>query len=132
MILAVRIIINLTQILEEHKACGYGYKVVCYQDQQYSKPVKIYRGRNVAKYFIESIYIEVSDCKRVIKKHFNKPLIMTTENELDFRNSTHCYICEKNILIKIKQLEIIVILLVNIEGLHITVATYNYDLTLIK
>ena len=84
-----------TDPYEEHKACGYGYKVVCHQDQQYSKPVKIYRGRNVVKYFIESIDREVSDCKRVIKKHFNKPLIMTSENELDFRNSTTCYICEK-------------------------------------
>ena len=86
---------SFTDPYEEHKACGYGYKVVCHQDQQYSKPVKIYRGRNVVKYFIESIYREVSGCKRVIKKHFNKPLIMTTENELDFQNSTTCYICEK-------------------------------------
>ena len=86
---------SFTDPYEEHKACGYGYKVVCHQDQQYSKPVKIYRGRNVVKYFIESIYREVSNCKRVIKKHFNKPLIMTSENELDFRNSTTCYICEK-------------------------------------
>ena len=86
---------SYTDPYEEHKACGYGYKVVCHQDQQYSKPVKIYRGRNVIKYFIKSIYREVSDCKRVIKKHFNKPLIMTTENELDFQNSTTCYICEK-------------------------------------
>ena len=86
---------SFTDPYEEHKACGYGYKVVCHQDQQYSKPVKIYRGRNVVKYFIESIYREVSDCKRVIKKNFNKPLIMTSENELDFRNSTTCYICEK-------------------------------------
>ena len=86
---------SFTDPYEEHKACGYGYKVVCHQDQQYSKPVKIYRGRNVVKYFIESIYREVSGCKRVIKKHFNKPLIMTSENELDFRKSTTCYICEK-------------------------------------
>ena len=86
---------SFTDPYEEHKACGYGYKVVCHQDQQYSKPVKIYRGRNVVKYFIESIYREVSNCKRVIKKHFNKPLIMTSENELDFQNSTTCYICEK-------------------------------------
>ena len=86
---------SYTDPYEKHKTCGYGYKVVCHQDQQYSKPVKIYRGRNVVKHFIESIYREVSECKRVIKKHFNKPLIMTSENELDFQNSTTCYICEK-------------------------------------
>ena len=59
---------SFTDPYEEHKACGYGYKVVCHQDQQYSKPVKFYRGKNVVKYFIKSIYREVSDCKRVIKK----------------------------------------------------------------
>ena len=86
---------SYTDPYQKHKTCGYGYKVVCHQDQQYSKPVKIYRGRNVVKHFIESIYREVYECKRVIKKHFNKPLIMTSENELDFQNSTTCYICEK-------------------------------------
>ena len=35
---------SFTDPYEEHKACGYGYKVVCHQGQQYSKPVKIYRG----------------------------------------------------------------------------------------
>ena len=86
---------SYTDPYQEHKACGYGYKVVCYQDQQYSKPVKIYRGRNVIKNFIESIDREAELCKKVIKKHFNKPLIMTRENELDFQNSNSCYICEK-------------------------------------
>ena len=86
---------SYTNPYQEHKTCGYGYKLVCHQDQKYSKPVSIYRGKNVVKNFIESIYREVSNCKRVIKKHFNKPLIMTSENELDFQNSTHCYICEK-------------------------------------
>jgi len=57
---------SYTNPYQEHKTCGYGYKVVCHGDQQYSKPVKIYRGRNVVKHFIESIYREVSDCKRVI------------------------------------------------------------------
>ena len=47
--------------------------------------------------FIENINIEAEKCKETIKKHFNKPLIMTKENELDFRNSTHCHICEKKI-----------------------------------
>jgi len=28
-----------------------------------------------------------------MKKHCNKPLIMTEENERDFQNSTRCYIC---------------------------------------
>ena len=28
-----------------------------------------------------------------MREHFNKPLIMTPENERDFQNSASCYIC---------------------------------------
>ena len=44
--------------------------------------------------FIENINREAESCKETIEKHFNKPLIMTKENELDFRNSVRCHICE--------------------------------------
>ena len=30
----------------------------------------------------------------VIKKHFNKELVMTKENNEDFKNSTNCWICD--------------------------------------
>ena len=86
---------SFTDPYQKHQACGYGYIVVCHQDQSYSKPVQYYRGRNVTKKFIESIYREVQSCKKVMKKHFNKPLIMTKENELHFQNSVRCYICQK-------------------------------------
>jgi len=81
-----------------------------------------------------------------MKKHFNKPLIMTEENERDFQNSTRCYICGKQrydkdgkdrdqfVIHKGKKFKIKnhpvrdhCILQVNIEGLLIIVATYNYD-----
>ena len=84
---------SFTDPYQEHQACGYGYKVVCHQDQSYSKPLEIYRGEDVIEKFIEKMYQEVSDCQKVMKKHFRKRLIKTKENELDFQNSTRCYIC---------------------------------------
>ena len=84
---------SFTDPYQEHQACGYGYKVVCHQDQSYSKPLEIYRGDDVIEKFIEKMYQEVSDCQEVMKKHFRKRLIKTKENELDFQNSTRCYIC---------------------------------------
>ena len=33
-----------TVAYQEHKACGYGYKIVCQYDDKYSKPYKGYRG----------------------------------------------------------------------------------------
>ena len=86
---------SYTDPYEEHQPCGYGYKVVCHGDPSYSRPFQYYRGSDVIEKFIENINNEAESCKETIKKHFNKPLIMTKENELDFQNSTRCHICEK-------------------------------------
>ena len=32
----------------------------------------------------------------MIKKHFNKELVMTKKNNEDFENSTKCWICDNN------------------------------------
>ena len=39
---------------------------------------------------------EVNYCKNIIKKEFNKPLIMTKEDKEDFQKAEKCYICGKN------------------------------------
>ena len=36
-----------------HRACSYGYKVVCHSDQKYSRPVEIYRGEDAIEVFIK-------------------------------------------------------------------------------
>jgi len=38
------------------------------------------------------MFEEVKSCQKVMKKHFNKQLIMSAENERDFQNSSSCYI----------------------------------------
>ena len=35
---------SYTEAYQKHTDCGYGYKVVCCYDDQYTKPVQIYRG----------------------------------------------------------------------------------------
>ena len=35
-------------------------------------------------------------CNRIIKKHFNKKLIMTEKDEENFKNEKYCHICNKN------------------------------------
>ena len=49
----------------EHKACGYGYKIVCQYDDKYSKPYKGYRGPDAVYKLIEKI---VKEQKEIIKK----------------------------------------------------------------
>ena len=36
---------------------------------------------------------EVKYCKAVIKKHFNKPLVMTEVDEQHFKTMDECHIC---------------------------------------
>ena len=90
---------SYTTTYQSHRACGFGYKVVCHYDQSYSKPVEIYRGgkeegkEDVIERFIQKMFEEVRSCQSVMREYFNKPLKMTAENERNFQNSSSCYIC---------------------------------------
>ena len=86
---------SYTEAYQRHTDCGYGYKVVCCYDDKYTKQIQLYRGEKAVYKFIENILEEVKYCKRVMKKHFNKPLRMTEENEQEFKKATTCHICDK-------------------------------------
>ena len=75
------------------KDCGYGYKVVCCYNDKYSKPIQTYRGENDVYKFMEKMLEEVEYCKAVVKKHFNKPLVMTEDDDQCFRTMDGCNIC---------------------------------------
>ena len=86
---------SYTEAYQKHTDCGYGYKVVCCYDDKYSKPVQIYRGENAVYKFMENMLEEVNWCKSKMKKHFNKPLKMTKEDENDFQKAIKCHICDQ-------------------------------------
>ena len=78
---------------QTHEDCGYGYKVVCWYDDKYSKDICIYRGENAVYTFMEKSLEEVEYYKAVIKKQFNKPLVMTEDDEQCFKTMDGCHIC---------------------------------------
>ena len=78
----------------DHAPCSYAYKIVCFDDR-FSKPIVVYRGENAAYEFIKAILEEYKYCKKIIKKHFNKNLIMREEEEYLFQQSNSCWICGK-------------------------------------
>ena len=86
---------SYTSTYKSHKACSYGYKLVCRYDNKYSKPVEIYRGEDAIDKFIVQMMREVKDCRRIVREQFQKQLNMTDQNERDFQNSTVCHICER-------------------------------------
>ena len=86
---------SYTEAYQKHTDCGYGYKVVCCYDDEYSKPVQIYRGENAVYKFMENMLEEVDWCKQTMEEQFNKPLVMTEEDEVDFQKATKCHICDR-------------------------------------
>ena len=76
-----------------HTPCSFAYTLVCVDDK-FSKPIALYRGENSAYKFIEAILEEYEYCRKVIKKYFNKNLIMIEEEE-QFQSSNIYWICKK-------------------------------------
>ena len=60
--------------------------------QTCSKPFTLYLGKDAVYNFINNMI----DCRDVIRKHFNKELVMTKEDNEDFKNSTKCWICDND------------------------------------
>ena len=79
----------------------------------------MYRGNNTVYKFIKSILNEYNYCRKVIKKHFNKNLIMSAEEEERFQLSNICWICNK--LFDVSDNKVRDISLENIEMQHIEV-----------
>ena len=77
---------SYTEAYQTHEDCGCGYEVICCYDDKYSKSVQTYRGENAIYKFMEKMLEEVLKyCKAVVKKRFNKPLVMTDNDEQRFR-----------------------------------------------
>ena len=86
---------SYTNEYEKHVACSYGSKLVCVDDK-FSKPFKTYLGEDAVCDFINSMIEESKYCHKVMKKHFNKELVMTKEDNEGFKNSTKCWICDND------------------------------------
>ena len=85
---------SYTKKYHEHVPCSYAYKVVCIDDR-FSKSIVVFRGKNAAYEFIKAILEEYKYCKKIVKEHFNKNLIMSEEEEYLFHQINSCWICEK-------------------------------------
>ena len=85
---------SYTKKYHEHVPCSYAYKVVCIDDR-FSKSIVVFRGKNAADEFIKTTLEEHKYCKKIMKKSFNKNLVMTEKAELLFQKSNNCWICKK-------------------------------------
>ena len=70
---------------------SFSYRLVCVDDE-FTKPIVVFRGENAAYDFIKVIFKEFEYCKKVMKKHFNKNLIVSEEEE-QFQSNNIFWIC---------------------------------------
>ena len=73
---------------------GFAYKLACVDDK-FTKSIVVFRSGNAAYEFVKTILKTYEYCKKVMKKHFNKNLIMSEKEEEQFQSSNTCWICEK-------------------------------------
>ena len=71
---------------QNHIACSYDYKLVCVE--YFSKPFKSYLREDAVYNFINSMIEESKYCSEVMKKDFNKELVMTKKDNENFKSST--------------------------------------------
>ena len=57
---------------------------------RFTKRIVVHRGE-----FIKAILKEYKYCRKIMRKHFNKKLIMSKKEEHLFQESKSCWICEK-------------------------------------
>ena len=79
---------------QDHVPCSIACKVVCIDDK-FTKAIVAFRGKNAAHEFVKVILNKYEYCKKVMKKHFNKNLIMSEKEEEQFESSNISWICEK-------------------------------------
>ena len=97
---------SYTKKYQDHVPCSFAYKVVCINDR-FSKPIVVFRSENAAYKFIKAVLKEYEYCKKVMKKHFSKNLIMSKE-ELLFNKVTVVGFVKNLLIMTMKKLEIIV------------------------
>ena len=79
---------------QDHVPCSFACKVVCIDDK-FTKPIVAFRGKNAAHEFVKVILNKYEYCKKVMKKHFNKNLIISEKEEEQFQSSNISWIFEK-------------------------------------
>ena len=82
-----------TNRYQKYNPCSYDYKLACVDDK-FSNPFKSYLAEDAVYSLINSMIEESKYCGEVMKKHFNKELVMSEKDNEDFKNSNKFCICD--------------------------------------
>ena len=88
---------SYTNKYQKHAACSYSYMLV-WVDDKFSQSFKSYLHEDAVYNMLISSTIEESKyCSDVMKKHFNKELVITKADNENFKNSTKRWVCDKKL-----------------------------------
>ena len=75
-----------TKLYQKHVPNSIRAKLVCTGDR-FTLPTKIFAGSSCGKEFLQWVFEQQKYCNKIINEHFNKKLIISTENENSYQNS---------------------------------------------
>ena len=85
---------SYTRKYQEHVPCSFPYNAVCV-DNKFRKKIVLYMRKEDVNKFIKSILNKYNYCRKLMRKYFNKNLIMSVAEEERFEQSNICWICSK-------------------------------------
>src|SRR5206468_2676919 len=86
---------SYTTKTHEHVTCSFGYKVVCLEDDKYSKPYKSYCGPDAVYKLFESLFEEEKEIHSLMQKFAKSKMTMTKDDWKNFNDAKCCYICNE-------------------------------------
>ena len=85
-----------TKKYQEHYPNFIGAKLICIDDR-FTLPSITFKGKDCSNKFIRWVLNKQKWAMQITKKHFNKRLIMTNEDEEIYNNSQICWICKEKL-----------------------------------
>ena len=85
-----------TTLITRQKPTGFGYVVVS-PFSELRQPPKVYRGKDGAEKFVESMHQEYEKVADVLEGNLIEKMIFTPEDAHNFANSSVCFFCNKTL-----------------------------------
>ena len=93
---------SYTEAYQKHTDCGYAYKLVCCYDDQYSKPVKQFRGRGSVREFMNAMLDEVKYCGNTVDGLIKKYSNIDNCDRANAKRTEDCCMCGNKFIKKEK------------------------------
>lgn len=86
---------SFTHVKQRHSPCSYSYVINTYVDDEFLKPLRLYRGKDCVEHFVDSV---IKDVSYIAEKYLNvvRPMEkITKEKRLELNNVKICHVCTK-------------------------------------